>query len=576
MVYSYLGHIYTFYTLFITIVQSLPTVSPVQSHQTDSPQSCSQPIDTLFLIDASNGMESYLVTLNKRVPTLFKHMSSLGYTDTLYSVVAFGGASAVIQPFTDNTTQVMNTLSILAEKTGTSYGWEDQEAGLEAIRSVINMDANGVVPNSILAQKCQLYSGVSNQACYISWREKSIRNIIMVTDEDSDMPIHPFNRMADQTTAFANQSILTQNESEYFTQLYEPPFSPSILYQTTSGYLRYRSANQPLVLSDAWQQEIDQTAHKMISAGISMSLFSKSDFNGNSKGPISSWTDANAYRLALTHQYANNSDRDMSFTTLLQYGHAGLNLHVINSTNPQHIVYTGFNATGTLDGLVDNGYGQSLQAQALSELYKVEKMAHDSLSGPIAPMRVFTLQTVNDADPNANGLIDAGLLGGMVDFPRCTLPPLPLPTTTSSTVATTIKWATSTISFDNSTTMLSTASTTFELSTSTISLDNPTATASAIATATVLVGSAHSSPPISNTAAIAGGMLSAVGITAAGVILFRRSSSSLRAASVLSPEPPPSNTLNPIFEKTDPIENAIFVPKFAQGGAEGTSSATSL
>lgn len=91
-----------------------------------------------------------------------------------FAVVRFGGAPTILQSFSNDADSTKAAIkSVGCDQIG-------QEAGLEALRmTALNM--------TDLSAGCAY-----GTPCEISWRPDARRMIIMVTDEDSDLPTNPY------------------------------------------------------------------------------------------------------------------------------------------------------------------------------------------------------------------------------------------------------------------------------------------------------------------------------------------------------------------------------------------------
>nr|KAJ3414696.1 hypothetical protein HK105_001702 [Polyrhizophydium stewartii] len=150
---------------------------------------CDQPVDTLYILDASLGMEKYISAAARRAPAFAAQIAHLGLTGVRVGVVGFGGAARVVLPFTTDVGELASVMYRMANATGPAGGWGDQEAGLETLRSVLASDASGAVPASEIGPACDSQVPVSE--CVLAWRPDALRSIVMFTDEDSDLPVQP-------------------------------------------------------------------------------------------------------------------------------------------------------------------------------------------------------------------------------------------------------------------------------------------------------------------------------------------------------------------------------------------------
>lgn len=110
--------------------------------------------DILWVIDTSGSMGDDINQVKARI-TEFESVMATNGIDARYGAVRFGGANTLIQ---DLTTAALFSAGPFATLTANGGGTED---GSEAIRVGINQ---------------------------ATWRANSVRNIILVTDEDDDNP----------------------------------------------------------------------------------------------------------------------------------------------------------------------------------------------------------------------------------------------------------------------------------------------------------------------------------------------------------------------------------------------------
>ncbi|KAJ3262843.1 hypothetical protein HDU77_011704 [Chytriomyces hyalinus] len=231
------------------------------------------PADFLFLIDGSASMCTYNIDIANSLSTFVTLIASKNI-NARYAVVAFGGLPSILLPFTSVYTDAKTALQNVGCKRS---GWE---AGLEAIRMTLNSN-NG----SDMGQSC--LTGYNGTACKIIWRAGSERQIIMATDEDSDIPYLNSYLMPGQGNALCPSGYA--NGCTGMT--IEPPFQPRIF----SNQNYYRNASTPITLEAPYYQEIELTANLLISSGTSISLLMKSDFNANTAGPQSTFNLYNQY-----------------------------------------------------------------------------------------------------------------------------------------------------------------------------------------------------------------------------------------------------------------------------------------
>ncbi|KAJ3238330.1 hypothetical protein HDU78_003589 [Chytriomyces hyalinus] len=311
------------------------------------------PADFLFLIDGSASMCTYNIDIANSLSTFVTLIASKNI-NARYAVVAFGGLPSILLPFTSVYTDAKTALQNVGCKRS---GWE---AGLEAIRMTLNSN-NG----SDMGQSC--LTGYNGTACKIIWRAGSERQIIMATDEDSDIPYLNSYLMPGQGNALCPSGYA--NGCTGMT--IEPPFQPRIF----SNQNYYRNASTPITLEAPYYQEIELTANLLISSGTSISLLMKSDFNANTAGPQSTFNSYNQYFVKNVTDKSVTSD---THTSIVQYGHPNL--------QSQSSSFGNFNPTETLSNLQLNSLGLSLQAKMLGaggmmRVYKIQDLLNTT-TGP--------------------------------------------------------------------------------------------------------------------------------------------------------------------------------------------------
>ncbi len=179
--------------------------------------------DFVFIIDGSSSMAGEIAAVKNGLGSFVASLD-VAEVDARFAIVLFGGAPEIILDFT--TDQAITEAAFdLVSVSGAVPGVQDDhnanpEAGLEAIRMVLNSaGTNYLFRNNV---------GGSGP---LAFRPDARKNLILVTDENSDRPYYAANRMADQTSA-------------------EPP-NP---------------------LTPPWQAEVDATAQAVIANGAFVNL----------------------------------------------------------------------------------------------------------------------------------------------------------------------------------------------------------------------------------------------------------------------------------------------------------------
>ncbi len=173
--------------------------------------------DFVFVIDATGSMAGEIAGVRAGFSSFVTGLSA-AEVDARFSIILFGGAPELVLDFTGDASAASAAFDAIT--IGASAGFQNNhnvnpEAGLEAIRMAL-----GAAPNSTLAtNNLDAYTGDGT----LDYRSDARKNLILVTDEDSDRPFYAANRFTGQTTN-------------------EPPSA----------------------LNAAWQAEVDATAQAVI------------------------------------------------------------------------------------------------------------------------------------------------------------------------------------------------------------------------------------------------------------------------------------------------------------------------
>ncbi|KAI3657175.1 hypothetical protein MP638_000299, partial [Amoeboaphelidium occidentale] len=391
--------------------------------------------DFLFIIDASNSMDSKIAAVNSGL-NKFAELISTKTMDARFAIVIFGYLPKIKLPFTSNTTafrQVM--LSIDTTEGG-------QEASFEAIRMALQNDGNDMD-----ACCTDEFGGSDKSKCNLTWRQDSTRVIILATDEDSDLP-HVL-RVPGQTPSSSLCYGYTDASGNclYDVFRHEPTWGPYTIRTVYGDYFQrnnyYRSSTE-ISLSQIYQNELDLTANMLLSSGVYLNLlYSSYTFEFL---PVSYFDHRSPHWNAL--KSANSSlQSDSRYVAAIQFG--SLNAQVQDSN------FTSFDVPATLNKLVKFKTENSLQYKVLSG------------SNGVGLMRVFDIDLFASGGTIGNNMVNAFYqqLVYHADYLQqsCTFIPEPstTPQKTSTTVhATTTTKTTSTTAVPASTTPTSTTSTT--------------------------------------------------------------------------------------------------------------------
>jgi hypothetical protein len=146
--------------------------------------------DFVFVIDGSSSMSGKINRVIEGLNAFVTHLHSVG-VDARFAVVVYGGEPELVLDFT---TSIDATKAALEKVTiGAVPGFQNNhdlnpEAGLEAIRAVLGAAARPLAIDHV---------GGSTR---LRFRETARKNLILVTDEDSDIPCHGENRLPGQTS----------------------------------------------------------------------------------------------------------------------------------------------------------------------------------------------------------------------------------------------------------------------------------------------------------------------------------------------------------------------------------------
>jgi hypothetical protein len=254
------------FNFFVQIIQPATCTSP--SIQVCNNVTQALPVDFLFLVDGSSSMCPYINEIVNTLDSFISLLTDAG-TNSTFAVAAFGGAPALLQPFSTNATMTKKSLSSVG---CSRSGWE---AGLEAVRVALASN-NG----SDFTKSCSAVSGFSAVNCVLNWRRDANKQIILVTDEDSDIPFLTRYRMPGQVNTLCPTYYTdTLGNNCGSSSRYEPPFQPRVFYRAGSQF--YRNSSVPIVLEDPYYNEINATAQLIIKNSASVTLLVKSNFNAN-------------------------------------------------------------------------------------------------------------------------------------------------------------------------------------------------------------------------------------------------------------------------------------------------------
>ncbi len=156
-----------------------------------NPARAAQMADFVFIIDATSSMGGEISAVKNGLGAFVTSLNS-AQIDYRFSIVLYGGAPELVLDWTTSasaTETAFDSISVSGAVSGFQNNHNvNPEAGLEAIRIVL-----GAAPNSTLVRNNVGGSGG------LSFRANARKNLILVTDEDSDAPFYTANRFAGQS-----------------------------------------------------------------------------------------------------------------------------------------------------------------------------------------------------------------------------------------------------------------------------------------------------------------------------------------------------------------------------------------
>jgi len=159
--------------------------------------------DFVFVIDATGSMAGEIAAVKAGMGDFATGLLAAS-VDPRFAIVLYGGAPELVLDFTSDanaTETALDTISVTGGVSGFQYSHNvNPEAGLEALRIVLNSAANNTLRRDNV--------GGSGGLVYRSGARK---NLILVTDEDSDRPHYSANRLSGQTTNEPPSSISGTN-----------------------------------------------------------------------------------------------------------------------------------------------------------------------------------------------------------------------------------------------------------------------------------------------------------------------------------------------------------------------------
>jgi hypothetical protein len=147
--------------------------------------------DFVFLIDASGSMGDNISAVSTGLSGFVNGLNA-AEVDGRFSIILFGGAPELVLDFTSSGAAVQTAFGKISAN-GAVAGFQNNhnvnpEAGLEAVRIALG----GATDNTLL----RTHVGGSGG---LSFRAGARQNLILVTDEDSDLPYYTGNRFTGQS-----------------------------------------------------------------------------------------------------------------------------------------------------------------------------------------------------------------------------------------------------------------------------------------------------------------------------------------------------------------------------------------
>jgi len=191
--------------------------------------------DILFIVDATSSMGGEIAAVQAGLGTFATGLAGAGI-DATFGIVLFGGAPELVLDFTASSAATVAAFNLISVG-GAVPGFQNNhnvnpEAGLEAIRITLGAATNNTLADTNVG-------GAVGGMGPVNWRAGVRKNIILVTDEDSDSPFYGANRVA-------GQSGFGLGDGDF--------------------------GNPPSPLTAGWQTEIDNTAQAVINNNAFLNL----------------------------------------------------------------------------------------------------------------------------------------------------------------------------------------------------------------------------------------------------------------------------------------------------------------
>ncbi|HNQ90816.1 MAG TPA: right-handed parallel beta-helix repeat-containing protein [Verrucomicrobiota bacterium] len=227
-----------------------------------------QAADFVFIIDASVSMAGEIAAVKNGLGSFVAGLNT-ALIDARFAVVLFGAAPELILDFTRDPTvteTAFDLISVNGPVPGVHYNHNaNPEAGLEAIRIVLQG-----ATNSTLVRDNAGGSGP------LLFRPDARKNLILVTDENSDRPYYAENRMAGQTTTepptTLNAAWQAEVDATAQVVLAHNAFLNVLISASGASRYQYGDPSQSAADPDFLNFDPDATLANLVAAGFGGSL----------------------------------------------------------------------------------------------------------------------------------------------------------------------------------------------------------------------------------------------------------------------------------------------------------------
>lgn len=155
--------------------------------------------DFVFILDATGSMGGEITAVKNGLGAFVTGLNA-AQVDARFAVILFGASPELVQDFSSSVTVTENTFDRISVN-GSVAGFQNShnanpEAGLEAIRIALNAAVDNTLDRSNVGGSGPL-----------AFRSDARKNLILVTDEDSDRPFFAANQLPGQTSVDPPSSI---------------------------------------------------------------------------------------------------------------------------------------------------------------------------------------------------------------------------------------------------------------------------------------------------------------------------------------------------------------------------------